>query len=234
MAHEFRLWMDVNADIETIQNKLNSRSVRKAIILPDRAYPLQKRTSYEGTEYMYGHYYIDERLDINNIYDAVESQNLQDYVNWGLVKYRQSTVEYDHGPQSWDGDYYRPGLNTGLRDDPNIRKTDHLECRLGGVEYRINGTDYSSDYQTIKFDGHETTKRKARIVVDVDGLKVLNGDPSIDPIAPSEPTDSITIAIITLYPSEIISIEEKTQAMQYTTTDWQEKYNIGTVPTEFE
>lgn len=230
MAHELRAFVDPGIPVKLTGRTLGIEEWVEPTILPERTTrPVVRETIDGNTQYLYGHYYLRDDADINRPLRKL-GEGIGQYVSWGIIESRRSTVEYRDTVHARDPDYYRPSLTNGVRADTQLRQTEHLEARLSAPQYLVNGTEYRGESQTLSFQGHDTTQRVDRVIGTPSGVEIIVGTPSIDPSPPAEPSDSTTLALVTLYPSEIDAIDEQTQTEQYATTDWQTEYEFGSVP----
>ena len=231
MAHEIQVRMSLDASLDKVGRAIKIEEWVENTI-SDRNQEPHERTSIDGDDYIYFHYYFDTRSDAKPILRKI-SEGIVEQADWGLVNYRKNPIEYRSNTFQRDGEYYNPELETGLRTDPQIRQTDHLALRINSVDYLINNDEYSTDAQEIVLEGHDTTQRYISLVGTETGLEVVYGDVSGNPTKPTLPNDSVEFATIQTYPSEIAEIEEYTQYSQYERTAWETEYEFGDVPEQW-
>jgi len=201
-------------------------------ILSNRSVGPETRSTSAVTQYVYGRFYFDDRQDPNAIL-RVASEGVGSYASWYQITYQWVPTEYLEPECRDDPEYYHPTLQTGLRTDPSINVVEDMTISVSPVSYRINDTNYETSHTDISLSQHTTTQRIDRLVVREDEtVTVIEGTPSTEPAPPVEPDNTVTIGLITLFPSEISSIETKTQYEQYDRGDRSVWAQSGTVPNE--
>lgn len=230
MTHEIRAFTTAQFDLNTAGKVLAIEEWHEPVVMEDTIQRPTIREDIDGNKYLYAEYSLDDTYDISNILRKF-GEGLGYYLPWAVIETRRTAREYRENKYKNDKTYARPSLDTGLRSDPSFTVEDYQTLRVGPVEYRINGTDYSFDGKTVKLDGHQTMRRTDTLAVNKnEELVIEKGQVGNPPSEPPPPQNTVTLGTVEMYPSEIISFDEKTQHEQYSDSDWTTEYEFGTIP----
>lgn len=185
------------------------------------------------TEHLEARAYLNWGADLSAAVDDLAAA-LSDQ-SWLRIETRTVYYEYRDDEIASDPTHYPPTMATGLRTDPSASECGDCGIEIGATDYRIAGSNYSSDTTEIKLDPIKNWRRVVIYADDTGSVVSVESDPAPNTDAlsdPSTPADTVTLATATVPPEErpVRRLEATSQYQQHEPTDAQIAYEHGTIP----